>query len=72
MAVTAAASGHLGNAAMGLAARNTRDVKFGNGELMGQKLKYAKCVQRVNNMNVRLSVCMSLTTNIAGEAKVSS
>lgn len=49
--------------------KNLRVVKFCNGELMGKKLKFTKFQLRSNV--VRPNICMSLTTDVAGEAKVS-
>lgn len=53
--------------AAGLVRRNWRLVKFCNGELMGKKLK----LKAIKN-NVRQRVCMSLTADVVGEAKVNS
>ncbi|KAK3002981.1 hypothetical protein RJ639_018736 [Escallonia herrerae] len=55
----------------GLAVANRTFVKFCNGELMGEKLKFSQLQQRFTGNNVRPNVCMTLTTNVAGEAKVS-
>ncbi|KAK2969445.1 hypothetical protein RJ640_011342, partial [Escallonia rubra] len=54
----------------GVAVANRRFVKFCNGELMGEKLKFSQLQQRFTGNNVRPNVCMTLTTNVAGEAKV--
>ncbi|KAG5627876.1 hypothetical protein H5410_013094 [Solanum commersonii] len=51
-----------------LTGRNLKVVKLCNGELMGKKLKYTKFQLRSNV--VRPNICMSLTTDIAGEAKL--
>ncbi|XP_055818090.1 glucose-1-phosphate adenylyltransferase large subunit 3, chloroplastic/amyloplastic isoform X1 [Solanum dulcamara] len=48
--------------------KNLRVVKFCNGELMGKKLKFTKFQLRSNV--VRPNICMSLTTDVAGEAKL--
>jgi glucose-1-phosphate adenylyltransferase len=62
--------------ATGLAGRNWGLVKFCDGEMMGKKLKL-KLTQLQQgggggsgNNNVKQHVCMSLTTNVAGESKV--
>lgn len=59
----------------GLAGRNWGLVKFCDGEMMGKKLKL-KLTQFQQgpgggSNNVKQHVCMSLTTSIAGESKVS-
>ncbi|XP_028119391.1 glucose-1-phosphate adenylyltransferase large subunit 1, chloroplastic-like [Camellia sinensis] len=59
--ITLSAAGQLSGATASLAGK--RLVKFCNGELMGKKLKGVKG-------NVRPHVCMTLTTNVAGEAKL--
>lgn len=48
---------------------NLRVIKFCNGELMGKKLKFTKFQLRTNV--VKPNICMSLTADVAGEAKVS-
>lgn len=48
---------------------NVRLAKACNGELMGKKLKFTKFQLRSNA--VKPNICMSLTVDIAGEAKVS-
>lgn len=45
-------------------------MKLGNGEFMGQKLKFAPVQQRKNDNGIRSHVCNSLTADFAGEAKV--
>lgn len=59
----------LRNSPAALTGTNLKVVKFCNGELMGKKLKYTKFQLRSNV--VKPNICMSLTTDIAGEAKVS-
>ncbi|KAK3027223.1 hypothetical protein RJ639_041641, partial [Escallonia herrerae] len=54
----------------GLAVANRKFVKFCSGELMGEKLKFSQLQQRFTGKNVRPNVCMTLTTNVAGEAKL--
>ncbi|CAL5353533.1 unnamed protein product [Camellia sinensis] len=55
----------------GLAGKNWRLVKFCNGELMGKKMKMTLLHQGViKKDNVGLHVSMSLTANVAGEAKL--
>lgn len=59
--------------AAGLAGKNWRLVKFCNGEAIGKKLKQTKLQQSlggVTNKNARQRVCMSLTADVASEAKV--
>jgi len=62
--------------ATGLAGRNWGLVKFCDGEMMGKKLKL-KLTQFQQggggggSNNVKQHVFMSLTTNVAGESKVS-
>jgi glucose-1-phosphate adenylyltransferase len=62
--------------ATGLAGRNWGIVKFCNGEMMGKKMKvklsqFQKGSGHGGSNNVKQHVCMSLTTNVAGELKVS-
>lgn len=63
------AAGQLHNTTAALTGRNLRVVKFCNGELMGKKLKFTKFQLRSNV--VKPNICMSLTADVAGEAKVS-
>ncbi|KAL7220499.1 hypothetical protein ACSBR2_013389 [Camellia fascicularis] len=69
--ITLSAAGQLSGATASLAGK--RLVKFCNGELMGKKLKLKlKMIhlQKGVKNNVRPHVCMTLTTNVAGEAKL--
>ncbi|TYH55666.1 hypothetical protein ES332_D09G250800v1 [Gossypium tomentosum] len=50
--------------------RCSRLAKFSNGELMGKKVDMTPKYQRLCNKNVKSNICMSLTTNIAGESKL--
>ncbi|XP_007034659.2 PREDICTED: glucose-1-phosphate adenylyltransferase large subunit 3, chloroplastic/amyloplastic [Theobroma cacao] len=76
--MTVSADGRLSLSAAGqlrgnvaLAGRNSRLVKFCNGELMGKKLSMTPKHQGLSsNKNARQTICMSLTTNIAGESKL--
>jgi glucose-1-phosphate adenylyltransferase len=74
--LSAAAAGQL-HGARGLGVRRycSRLVKFGNGELMGNKLKLNQLHQGTSTLAVRIpkqQVCMSLTTDVAMESRVSS
>ncbi|CAN4113442.1 unnamed protein product [Withania somnifera] len=51
-----------------LTGRNLKAVNFCNGELMGKKLKFTKFQLRSNV--VKPNICMSLTADVAGEAKL--
>lgn len=52
--------------------RNWSVLKFCNGDLMGEKLKYTKLKQRHQRSGVAgPRVCMSLTADLLGETKVS-
>ncbi|NP_001312715.1 glucose-1-phosphate adenylyltransferase large subunit 3, chloroplastic/amyloplastic-like [Nicotiana tabacum] len=62
------AAGQLHNTTAALTGRNLRVVKFCNGELMGKKLKFTKFQLRSNV--VKPNICMSLTADVAGEAKL--
>ncbi|KAK6930004.1 hypothetical protein RJ641_004098 [Dillenia turbinata] len=54
----------------GLVGQNLGLAKFGSGELMGKMLKMANFRQGTNaTKNARLHVSMTITTNVAGEAK---
>ncbi|CAL5337704.1 unnamed protein product [Camellia sinensis] len=67
--ITLSAAGQLSGATASLAGK--RLVKFCNGELMGKKLKLKMIhLQKGVKGNVRPHVCMTLTTNVAGEAKL--
>ncbi|CAL5395499.1 unnamed protein product [Camellia sinensis] len=67
--ITLSAAGQLSGATASLAGK--RLVKFCNGELMGKKLKLKMIhLQKGVKDNVRPHVCMTLTTNVAGEAKL--
>lgn len=57
--------------AAGLVGRNWRLVKFCNGEVMGKKLKLG-INGNTKSKKVRQRVSMSLTADIASEAKVGS
>ncbi|KAL7251846.1 hypothetical protein ACSBR1_013655 [Camellia fascicularis] len=69
--ITLSAAGQLSGATASLVGK--RLVKFCNGELMGKKpklkLKMIHLQKGVKD-NVRPHVCMTLTTNVAGEAKL--
>ncbi|XP_028118644.1 glucose-1-phosphate adenylyltransferase large subunit 3, chloroplastic/amyloplastic [Camellia sinensis] len=68
--ITLSAAGQL-NGSGGLAGKNWRLVKFCNGELMGKKMKMTLLHQgMIKKSNVRPHVSMSLTVNVAGEAKL--
>lgn len=69
--VSLSAAGQL-RGATGLVGRNWKMAKFCNGELMGKKLKMSQTGHRGVNgkSDVRIQVSMSLTADIAGEAKV--
>uniref|UniRef100_A0A5B7B003 Glucose-1-phosphate adenylyltransferase n=1 Tax=Davidia involucrata TaxID=16924 RepID=A0A5B7B003_DAVIN len=70
--IALAAGGRLCGTAGLAAGRNWRPVKFCNGELMGEKLELAQLHQKtiaISNTG-RQHVCMSLITNVAGEAKL--
>ncbi|KAK9288194.1 hypothetical protein L1049_016643 [Liquidambar formosana] len=57
----------------GIGGRNWRlNVKFCNGELMGRKMKLTQVLQGVNSRSkiVKQNICMSLTANVASEAKL--
>jgi glucose-1-phosphate adenylyltransferase len=74
--LSAAAAGQL-HGARGLGVRRycSRLVKYGNGELMGNKLKLNQLHQGTSTLAVRIpkqQVCMSLTTDVAMESRVSS
>lgn len=66
------AAGQL-RGAMGLAGRNSRLEKYGNGEVMGNKLKLNKLHQGANStkFHKQQRICMSLTADVVGESKVS-
>ncbi|XP_058077725.1 glucose-1-phosphate adenylyltransferase large subunit 3, chloroplastic/amyloplastic-like isoform X1 [Magnolia sinica] len=57
-------------AGAGLAKRNGTLTKFGNGELMGKKLKLNQLCMWSDPKRTRPYVCMSLTTSVAGEPKL--
>ncbi|KAF5941745.1 hypothetical protein HYC85_019387 [Camellia sinensis] len=68
--IALSAAGQL-NGSGGLAGKNWRLVKFCNGELMGKKMKMTLLHQgMIKKSNVRPHVSMSLTVNVAGEAKL--
>lgn len=72
--LSAAAAGQL-HGARGLGVRRycSRLVKFGNGELMGNKLKLNQLHQGTSTLAVRIpkqQVCMSLTTDVAMESRL--
>lgn len=46
-------------------------MKFSNGELMGERLKYTKLKQRTYSNAAPSRVCMSVTADIAVQTKVS-
>ncbi|XP_050217197.1 glucose-1-phosphate adenylyltransferase large subunit 1, chloroplastic [Mercurialis annua] len=68
-----AAGRQLRGGRAGLAGRNTRLVKFGNGELMGSKLKLTQLHGRATRCSSSSSskiIKQCLTTNLAGESKL--
>lgn len=60
----------LGSTGLGGRRYCSRLVKFGNGEVMGNKLKINQLRQGIRIP--KQQVCMSLTAKVAGESKVSS
>ncbi|KAG4185186.1 hypothetical protein ERO13_A09G213700v2 [Gossypium hirsutum] len=64
------ATGQLGTTLALARRRCSRLAKFSNGELMGKKVNMTPKCQRLCNKNVKSNICMSLTTNIAGESKL--
>lgn len=69
--IAPSAAGQLHSAA-GMVGRHKGNLKFCNGRLMGEKLKFTHFHHTSRSKNVKSRVCMTLTTNVAGEAKVSS
>ncbi|CAA2995052.1 glucose-1-phosphate adenylyltransferase large subunit 3, chloroplastic amyloplastic [Olea europaea subsp. europaea] len=67
--IALSAAGQLHGIA-GLSRRNGRLVKFGSGEFMGEKLKSTQFQQRTKHYGNKNPICMSLTADVAGEAKV--
>ncbi|XP_022874742.1 glucose-1-phosphate adenylyltransferase large subunit 3, chloroplastic/amyloplastic-like [Olea europaea var. sylvestris] len=63
------AAGQLHSIA-GLSRRNGRLVKFSNGEFTGEKLKLTQFQQRTKYSGNKNPICMSLTVDVAGEAKL--
>lgn len=76
MAITAdgrialSATGQL-HGTVALTGRKWSIVKFSNGELMGERLKYTKLKQRTYSNAAPSRVCMSVTADIAVQTKVS-
>ncbi|GFZ22065.1 hypothetical protein Acr_29g0012270 [Actinidia rufa] len=70
--IALSAAGKLGGGSR-LAGRDWRLVKLWNGELIGKKVKIGHLFHHgIKKGKVRPLVTMSLTANVAGEAKVSS
>lgn len=72
------ANGHIALSATGqlhgptrLHQRNGRLVKFCNGELMGEKLKFAPIQTRKKANAIVTRICNTLTADLSGETKVS-
>ncbi|WCJ23701.1 Glucose-1-phosphate adenylyltransferase large subunit 1 chloroplastic [Euphorbia peplus] len=65
------AAGRLrGDRAAGLAGRNSGQVKYANGEMMGTKLNLVQLVHQRSKKNTKQHVSMTFTTNVTGDVKL--